>query len=168
MATLPVRVHNDLFACIDMIQIFLYRNIRHSCGLFDDQLMHQENVRSPPQLFSQTRLDTVLVKVDDLYQTARMHLVFQVIAYGVARQLPPRPIACNPSQLIRPLGCSATMIRREEYLLILHPASIHAIWPRSLHKPDGQLYILWKMSIYPSELVDIRVLHQIDMIKMKF
>jgi hypothetical protein len=87
MVTLPVCVHSDILAYADMVQIFPYRNIKHSYVSFDDQLMHQENIRCSPSFFSRTRFDTVLVKVDDSYRPARLHLVFEVTAYGVAWQL---------------------------------------------------------------------------------
>jgi hypothetical protein len=87
MGTLPVRVHGGLFPCTNTIQIFPYRNIKHSYVSFDDQLMHRENIRCSPSFFSRTRFDTVLVKVDHSYRPARLHLVFQVAAYGVTWQL---------------------------------------------------------------------------------
>jgi hypothetical protein len=85
--TLPVHVHVDSFTWADVVQILPYRNIKHSYVSFDDQLLHHENIRCSPSFFSRTRFDTVLVKVDNSYQPARLHLVFSVTAYGVIWQL---------------------------------------------------------------------------------
>jgi hypothetical protein len=64
-----------------IVQITTYRQIRHSFYSLDNGIEMVNIVRSSPRCYGYVRFDTVLIQTASGYQPARLHLVFETLAY---------------------------------------------------------------------------------------